>query len=248
VAVAVAAQDADATASRCAATLATLAELEQLQAPGLTFSIPAAYAALPRLTGRATVELQIAQKSGPGGTLTVVLDGYNAPLTAGNFAALVKRGVYDGIALTGSQADEALFALPGRSPLRASLPLEVRAQGDFEPRWRSPLDVFDGGGELPVLPLSVYGAVAASRGPQAAESDGSGLFLFRFHKQEAGLGGLSFSEGEFSVAGYVTEGGELLRQLHDGDSIRRARIVKGEENLVVPTAAPPAEESAAMIS
>ena len=246
VAVAVAAQDADATASRCTATLAVLAELEQLQAPGLTFSIPAAYAALPRLTGRATVELQVAQKSGPGGRLVLELDGYNAPLTAGNVAALVKRGFYDGVALTGSLADEALFAVPGRpSPLRASLPLEVRAQGDFEPRWRSPLDIFDGGGELPVLPLSVYGAVAASRGPQAAESDGAGLFLYRFHKQDAGLGGLSFSEGEFAVAGYVTSGGDLLRQLHDGDTIRSARIVKGEENLVLPTgpgAVPPAEE------
>lgn len=38
----------------------------------------------------------------------------------------------------------------------AALPLEILAQGDFEPLYRSPLDVRSG--ELPVLPLSIYGA------------------------------------------------------------------------------------------
>lgn len=38
----------------------------------------------------------------------------------------------------------------------AALPLEILAQGDFEPVYRSPLDVRNG--ELPVLPLSIYGA------------------------------------------------------------------------------------------
>ena len=38
----------------------------------------------------------------------------------------------------------------------AALPLEILAQGEFEPLYRSPLDVRSG--ELPVLPLSIYGA------------------------------------------------------------------------------------------
>ena len=44
----------------------------------------------------------------------------------------------------------------------AALPLEILAQGDFEPVYRSPLDVRNG--ELPVLPLSIYGAGGAGGG------------------------------------------------------------------------------------
>jgi len=85
-----------------------------------------------------------------------------------------------------------------------------------------------------VLPLSVYGAVAAARGPSAAESSGSGLFFYRYSRANAGLGGLSFEEGAFSVFGYVDgeDGLQLLRSLHSGDTIKRARVVEGIENLV----------------
>ena len=31
------------------------------------------------------------------GTMTIVLDGYNAPVTAGNFVDLVNRGFYNGM-------------------------------------------------------------------------------------------------------------------------------------------------------
>ena len=30
------------------------------------------------------------------GIMTIILDGYNAPVTAGNFVDLVQRGFYDG--------------------------------------------------------------------------------------------------------------------------------------------------------
>lgn len=46
----------------------------------------------------------------------------------------------------------------GRRGAPAALPLEVLALGEFEPLYRSTLDVR--GGELPVLPLSIYGAGA----------------------------------------------------------------------------------------
>ena len=42
---------------------------------------------------------------------------------------------------------------PGPS---SSIPLEIMAQGEFEPGYRLPLDIR--GGERPVLPLSIYGA------------------------------------------------------------------------------------------
>jgi hypothetical protein len=44
----------------------------------------------------------------------------------------------------------------GRRAIPAVLPLEILPAGEFEPLYRVPLDVRNG--ELPVLPLSIYGA------------------------------------------------------------------------------------------
>lgn len=69
------------------------------------------------LVGRATVELVIERKGDAGAYVTrsgggpvpqarigITLDGYSAPLTAGNFAANVQDGVYDGKPLNASYA------------------------------------------------------------------------------------------------------------------------------------------------
>lgn len=134
------AQDADATASRIAAALSDVSLLEIAQAPGLPFSLPSQYARRARLVGRATVEVTVGRSNGqlferaPDGSgahdlevLHLELDGYNAPLTAGNIAALVERGAYDGTPLVGSDSAEAVFVTPGPrvAPLDAApLPLE----------------------------------------------------------------------------------------------------------------------------
>ena len=52
--------------------------------------------------GRASIEMKIKLKEVrqdgiAGGMLRIVADGYNAPLTAGNFVDLVKRGFYNGM-------------------------------------------------------------------------------------------------------------------------------------------------------
>lgn len=52
------------------------------------------------LQGRATVEMNIKLKETrndgvSGGQLKIVADGYNAPVTAGNFIDLVQRGFYN---------------------------------------------------------------------------------------------------------------------------------------------------------
>jgi cyclophilin family peptidyl-prolyl cis-trans isomerase len=250
VATAVGAQDADAVSQRTSAALGEVATLEMLQAPGLVFLLPQQYAARPRLLGRAEVELRVERRgggsftagrdgSGPqrSGSLRLVLDGYNAPLTAGNFAALVQRGFYDGTPLAAQPADEAVFALPpGPSPLAgAPLPLEMRGVGEFEPRYRAPLDV-QSGDPIPVLPLSVYGSAAMARGAEGNNSDGAAFFLYRYSRANAGLGGIAFEEGQYSVFAYVlgTDGQDLLRQLRSGDVITQAKLVAGAENLVLP--------------
>ena len=84
------------------AELATI-RLAQLPANRLPFSIPDEFSSLPRLNGRAEVEMVIASsdKRGyrledgvtlvPKISLRMVVDGYHAPLTAGNFVDLVNK-------------------------------------------------------------------------------------------------------------------------------------------------------------
>ncbi|KAG8479411.1 hypothetical protein CXB51_029110 [Gossypium anomalum] len=217
-------QDPDRVSVGLASSLDTVAELELLQAPGLSFLLPEQYLKYPRLTGRAIVELTIEKGDGSsfspeaGGelrktaTIQVVLDGYSAPLTTGNFAKLVTDGAYDGTKL--SCINQAIISENDTGKNGYSVPLEIMPSGQFEPLYKTTLSVQDG--ELPVLPLSVYGAVAMAH-------------------SESGLGGISFEEGQFSVFGYITAGREILPQIKTGDIIKSAKLVEGRDRLVLPS-------------
>ncbi|GAB4846334.1 cytochrome P450 monooxygenase 37 [Ancistrocladus abbreviatus] len=237
-------KDPDKVSVALASSLDTVAELELLQAPGLSFLLPKQYLQYPRLTGRGTVELTIEKGDGSafspqaGGeakstaTIQVVIDGYSAPLTAGNFAKLVIDGVYDGTKL--NCANQAILSdskLDKKSGY--NVPLEIMPSGQFEPLYRTTLSVQDG--ELPVLPLSVYGAVAMAHSDVSEEySSPNQFFFYLYDKRNAGLGGLSFDEGQFSVFGYTTVGREVLPQIKTGDMIKSAKLVEGRDRLILP--------------
>ena len=72
--------------------LEQVGELEKLMVTEFPFEVPSEYSNLPQLKGRATVEMTTNK-----GKLILVVDGYSAPVTAGNFVDLVQRGFYDGI-------------------------------------------------------------------------------------------------------------------------------------------------------
>lgn len=247
--VAINTRDPDRVSFATARTLSALSALEVLQAPGLPFNLPPKYSDLPRLTGRATVEFSIKKgsssgeyvtKSGGGGskttTVKVVLDGYSAPLTAGHFAQLVQEKYYDGVVVANGEMSVVVGGKLGNlTPTPTSslpLPLEIMQSGDFEPQYRLPLEI--NSGELPVLPMSVYGSLAMQRGENDGDSDPSAFFFYLFDRTSSGLGGLSFDEGNFAVFGYVTEGAEVLQQIKKGDVITSAKLISGADKLVVP--------------
>nr|CAD1819352.1 unnamed protein product [Ananas comosus var. bracteatus] len=236
-------KDPDKVSIGLASSLNTVAELELLQAPGLSFLLPEQYLKYPRLTGRAVVEVTIERGDGStffpsaGGepksfaSIQVVLDGYSAPLTAGNFAKLVTDGAYDGVRL--KCANQAVLSDNEIEKYGYSVPLEIMPSGQFEPLYKTTLNVQDG--ELPVLPLSVYGAVAMAHSMDSDEySSPSQFFFYLYDKRNAGLGGLSFDEGQFSVFGYTTVGREILPQIKTGDFISSAKLVQGRDRLILP--------------
>lgn len=67
---------------------------------GFPYEVPEEYRNMPLLKGRATVEMKVKVKDNPNldeCVFRIVLDGYNAPVTSGNFIDLVERHFYDGM-------------------------------------------------------------------------------------------------------------------------------------------------------
>lgn len=162
--------------------------------------------------------------------LRLTVDGYTAPLTAGKFVQNVLDGEYDGQRLIVTR-DSIQAGDQGKDI--GALPLEIMPNGDLEPVYRLPLDVRSG--EIPVLPLSIYGAAAMTHLPGADASVGfvssRQFFIYKYERQSSGLAGLSFDEGAFGVFGYITSGSDQLYRIENGDRLVSARLIEGKDKL-----------------
>jgi peptidylprolyl isomerase len=213
-------------------------DLEDLMVQGFPFEVPKEYSNLPQLKGRATIEMKTTK-----GTITLVVDGYSAPVTAGNFVDLVQRGFYDGLPFT--RAEESYVVQTGDPPGKEvgfidpktkkyrAIPLEILFEGDKEPTYGITSEQAGRYTDLPVLPFSAYGAVAMAR-PESDNNGGSSQFFFFLYEPELTPAGRNLLDGRYTVFGYVVEGKDVLREIKAGDKIESAKVVKGAENLVEP--------------
>ncbi|MDJ1174949.1 peptidylprolyl isomerase [Roseofilum capinflatum] len=210
--------------------------LENLMVQGFPYEVPSDYSALPQLKGRATVEIETEK-----GTLTVVVDGYNAPVTAGNFVDLVSRGFYDGLPITRAEefyvlqlgdppGPEEGFVDPDTGEER-TIPLEIRVQSEPEPIYEFTLEEIGLYREDPVLPFSAYGTLGMAR-PDDDPNGGSSQFFFFLFEPELTPAGLNLLDGRYAGFGYVVEGEEVLPELKKGDRIISMKVIEGAENLV----------------
>lgn len=213
-------------------------KLEELMVTDFPFEVPAEYSNLPQLKGRATVEIETNK-----GTMKMVVDGYNAPVTAGNFVDLVRRGFYNGLEITRAEdfyvvqtgdppGPEDGFNDPRTGEYR-SIPLEIMVQGESEPLYGMTMEEAGLYLDKPVLPFSAYGTVAMAR-PNSDPNGGSSQFFFLKFESELTPAGLNLLDGRYAVFGYVTENKEVLDKLQVGDRIESADVIEGEENLVLP--------------
>lgn len=215
--------------------------LEESMVSQFPFEVPAEYSNLPQLKGRATVAMKTTK-----GDLTMVLDGYSAPVTAGNFVDLVQRGFYDGLEFTRSEESYVLqtgdpagkevgFIDPQTNQYRA-IPLEVLVEGDEEPTYGITLEAAGRYLDMPVLPFSSFGALAMAR-PETEVNGGSSQFFFFLFEPELTPAGRNLLDGRYAVFGYLTAGKDILDKLKEGDKIESATVIQGIENLVQPQAA-----------
>ena len=221
------------------ATLATIGELEYLMVKGFPYTVPADYDTLPQLKGRATIEFTTNE-----GPVTVVVDGYSAPVTAGNFVDLVERGFYDGMTFdraeenyvlqTGDpEGPEAGFIDPKTKKYRA-IPLEILVEGDDVPTYGATLEELGRFLEKPVLPFNSFGALAMAR-PESEPDGGSSQFFFFLFEPELTPAGLNLLDGRYAVFGYTIDGQDALDKMgRQGGKILSVKVVDGLDNLVEP--------------
>lgn len=234
------AKDKEQTRSQRADLLNLVTNLEELMVQKFPYEVPQEYSNLPQLKGRATVEAKTTQ-----GDLTIVLDGFSAPVTAGNFVDLVKRGFYDGLQFTRAEDSYVLqigdppgpevgFIDPDTKKYRA-VPLEILVKGDAAPLYGITLE--DAGRYLdqPVLPFSSFGALAMAR-PGDDPNGGSSQFFFFLFEPELTPAGLNLLDGRYAIFGFVTSGREVLEKLKAGDTIESMKVIDGLDNLVEPKA------------
>ncbi|OKH39287.1 peptidylprolyl isomerase [[Phormidium ambiguum] IAM M-71] len=221
-----------------ASILNLVGELEEYMVQKFPFEVPAEYSNLPQLKGRATVKMTTEK-----GDLTLVLDGYSAPVTAGNFVDLVQRGFYNGLPFIRAEESYVLqtgdpigkeegFIDPKTKKYRA-IPLEILVKGDEIPTYGITLEDAGRYRDQPVLPFSAYGAVAMAR-PESEVNGASSQFFFFLFEPELTPAGLNLLDGRYTIFGFVTEGKDVLQKLKQGDKIESAKVIKGAENLVQP--------------
>lgn len=186
-------------------------------------------AKLARLSGTATVEMKL-----KSGLVTIEVDGTNAPITAGNFVDLVKRGTYTNLIFHRVVREPNPFVAQGGDPLgngtggfvdpvtgaERRIPLEILPKGAESPIYSKTLESA-GITEPPKLRHS-RGAVAMARS-QSPDSASSQFYIT--------LSDVNFLDGSYAVFGYVTSGMEFVDKIQVGDRIESITVTKGLENL-----------------
>ncbi|MEM9006316.1 MAG: peptidylprolyl isomerase [Cyanobacteria bacterium P01_F01_bin.86] len=215
--------------------------IEEMMVAGFPFEVPEEYSNLPQLKGRAAIEFETTK-----GSLVAVVDGFSAPVTAGNFVDLVQRGFYDGMPFIRAEDNYVLqtgdpegpaegFIDPKTEEYRA-VPLEILVKGESEPIYGATLEELGMYLEDPMLPFSAFGTLGMAR-PESDPNGGSSQFFFFLFEPELTPAGLNLLDGRYSVFGYVIQGKEVLDQLGQGDRILSVKVRDGLENLVEPQTA-----------
>jgi len=215
--------------------LADIGRAEALLVGPFPFAIPSEFDSLPRLPGRATVRLTTTK-----GDLTTVVDGYNAPLTAGAFVDLVQRGFYDGLPFdraedfyvlqTGDPAGPQTGYVDGATKQERQVPLEIMVPGQEAPFYNQTFEDLGLFKAEPVLPFASKGTLGWAHSDKALDDGSSQFFLFLF-EPELTPAGLNLIDGRYAAFGYVVDGLDVLEELTADDGIVKATVIEGADNL-----------------
>ena len=223
----------------------------ELSPRSLPYSIPSEYDNLPRLMGRAKIEMKLESKHGgfkdengkkiDSPKIVLEVDGYHAPLTAGNMVDLTMKKFYDNmdiqrveelIVQTGSTVKDkdAGYIDPSNPKEVRTIPLEIFYKNDKEPVYGITSDDDNRAKETKALPFQAYGALGMAReeDPDSASSQ----FFFLKWLQALVAPGRNTLDGYYSCMGYVVENEQILKQLQVGDKIVYGKVIEGQDNFL----------------
>jgi peptidylprolyl isomerase len=229
-------KDKPATQAERTKLLTLVGQVEELTVGQFPFEVPEEYRNLPQLKGRATIALETSK-----GTVTLVADGYSAPLTAGNFVDLVDRKFYDGLPFTrvddafvlqvgDPEGDATGFVDPKTKTMR-TIPMEIRVDGEPSPVYGGLLEDLGYFNPQPALPFSSFGTVAMAY-PQDNPNGASSQFFFFLFDSELTPAGRNLIDGRYAAFAYPVENGKILGDIKEGDRIISAKVIDGIQNLV----------------
>ncbi|KAL0925031.1 hypothetical protein M5K25_003337 [Dendrobium thyrsiflorum] len=236
----------DAVAPKQKELLNYVGGVEEDMVDGFPYEVPEEYKNMPLLKGRATVDMKVKVKDNPNVqdcVFRIVLDGYNAPVTAGNFIDLVERHFYDGMEIqradgfvvqTGDPEGPAEgFIDPSTEKVR-TIPLEIMVIGDKTPVYGATLEELGLYKAQTRLPFNAFGTMAMAREEFENNSASSQVFWL-LKESELTPSNANILDGRYAVFGYVTENEDYLADLKVGDTIESIQVVSGLDNLVNPS-------------
>ena len=203
-------------------------------APTTSADVGCGTSGVPCLQGKALVELKTSK-----GVVELSLDGAEAPLTAGNFVDLVRRGTYDGTVFHRVVKEPIPFVVQGGDPQSSQpdTPVSALGTGSF---------IDPSSGQTRFVPLELlfdgessprYGEVVTSptrqqrlklpheRGSLAmARSSDPNSASAQFY---IALRALPELDGRYAVFGRVTKGMDVVDQINQGDKLISASVLEG---------------------
>eukprot|EP00241_Pyramimonas_parkeae_P002313 CAMPEP_0114245588 /NCGR_PEP_ID=MMETSP0058-20121206/11982_1 /TAXON_ID=36894 /ORGANISM="Pyramimonas parkeae, CCMP726" /LENGTH=444 /DNA_ID=CAMNT_0001358663 /DNA_START=49 /DNA_END=1383 /DNA_ORIENTATION=+ len=189
--------------------------------------VPEEYKNLPVLKGRAVVEITLYDDDRPGqeNVVTVVLDGLNAPLTAGNFLDLVQKKFYNGMPV---QRADGFVVQTGESAKISGrkIPMEVRFEGEQDITYGYTKDDLGFLRKQVVLPFNSQGTLAMARDEFDSNSADTQIFFLN-RESEVTPSGTNVLDGNYAVFGYVVENQDAVSRLSVGDKIKSIDIKYG---------------------
>ncbi|XP_058091682.1 peptidyl-prolyl cis-trans isomerase CYP38, chloroplastic isoform X2 [Magnolia sinica] len=240
------ARDRDAVATKQKELLQYVGGVEEDMVDGFPYEVPEEYSSMPLLKGRATVDMKVKVKDNPNVencVFRIVLDGYNAPVTAGNFVDLVERHFYDGMEIqradgfvvqTGDPEGPAEgFIDPSTEKIR-TIPLEIMVVGDKTPVYGATLEELGQYKAQTKLPFNAFGTMAMAR-DEFEDNSASSQVFWLLKESELTPSNANILDGRYAVFGYVTENEDFLADVKVGDVIESIQVVSGLENLVNPS-------------
>ena len=216
-------------------SLNQISELEALTISSFPYSIPEEFDDLPRLLGRATVEIKTTK-----GEMTALIDGFNAPLTSGAFIDLVQKNFYDNLPFTraedfyviqtGDPEGPELGYIDPNTNEERTVPLEIRVPNEKQALYNETFEDVGIYKATPVLPFAALGTLGWAHSANALD-DGSSQFFFFLYEPELTPAGLNLIDGRNAAFGYVVKGLKVLKELDVKDKVLSINVVNGAENL-----------------